>query len=92
MIRAVRGVAAATALALGLTGGSAAAQKAGGTLRVYGADSPPGLNIYEQATRFAAIRQARLLPAHSAIQSCKPAAMPWSPHGRGLRPSSPAHR
>src|SRR6516162_8860981 len=50
MIRAVRGVAAATALALGLTGGTAAAQKAGGVLRVYGADSPPGLNIYEQAT------------------------------------------
>jgi peptide/nickel transport system substrate-binding protein len=50
MIRAVRGVAAATALALVLTGGSASAQKAGGILRVYGADSPPGLNIYEQAT------------------------------------------
>ena len=37
-------------LALGLSGGTASAQKAGGTLRVYGADSPPGLNIYEQAT------------------------------------------
>jgi hypothetical protein len=52
MICAVRGVAAATALALVLTGGSAAAQKAGGTLRVYDPDSPPGLNIYEQATPF----------------------------------------
>ena len=50
MIRAIRGVAAATALALVLTGGTAAAQKAGGILRVYSAESPPGLNIYEQAT------------------------------------------
>src|SRR5215469_7509096 len=50
MIRGMRGVAAATALVLALTGGTAAAQKAGGTLRVYYADSPPGLNIYEQAT------------------------------------------
>ena len=52
MIRAVRGVAAATMLALVLSGGTASAQKAGGTLRVYYADSPPGLNIYEQATPF----------------------------------------
>jgi len=52
MIRAVRGVAAAIALALVLTGGTAAAQKAGGTLRMYNADSPPGLNIYEQATPY----------------------------------------
>ena len=50
MIRAIRRVAAATALALVLTGGTAAAQKAGGILRVYSAESPPGLNIYEQAT------------------------------------------
>jgi hypothetical protein len=50
MIRAVRGVAAAIGLALVLTGGSAAAQKVGGILRVYNPDSPPGLNIYEQAT------------------------------------------
>jgi peptide/nickel transport system substrate-binding protein len=35
------------ALALG---NPALAQKAGGILRVYNADSPPGLNIYEQAT------------------------------------------
>ena len=50
MIRPVRGVAVSTALAFVLTGGSAAAQKAGGALGVYDADSPPGLNIYEQAT------------------------------------------
>jgi ABC-type transport system substrate-binding protein len=31
-------------------GGGALAQKSGGVLRVYSADSPPGLNIYEQAT------------------------------------------
>ena len=31
-------------------GGGALAQKSGGILRVYSADSPPGLNIYEQAT------------------------------------------
>ena len=42
--------AATTALALALTGATAAAQKAGGILRVYSADSPPGLNIHEQAT------------------------------------------
>jgi len=50
MIRAIRHVATATALALLLTGGTAAAQKAGGLLRIYNADSPPGLNIHEQAT------------------------------------------
>jgi hypothetical protein len=31
-------------------GGGALGQKSGGTLRVYSADSPPGLSIYEQAT------------------------------------------
>jgi peptide/nickel transport system substrate-binding protein len=31
-------------------GGAALAQKSGGILKVYSADSPPGLNIYEQAT------------------------------------------
>ena len=31
-------------------GSGALAQKSGGILRVYSADSPPGLNIYEQAT------------------------------------------
>jgi len=50
MIRAMRRVAAATALALVLTGGTASGQKAGGILRVYSAESPPGLSIYEQAT------------------------------------------
>ena len=33
-----------------LTAQTALAQKSGGILRVYSADSPPGLNIYEQAT------------------------------------------
>jgi peptide/nickel transport system substrate-binding protein len=50
MIRAITRIAAAAALALMLTGGTASAQKTGGILRVYNADSPPGLNIYEQAT------------------------------------------
>ena len=36
MIRAIRGVAAATALALALTGGTAAAQKAGGIHLCFG--------------------------------------------------------
>jgi hypothetical protein len=43
MIRAIRGVTAATAVILLLTAGTAAAQKAGGILRVYSAESPPGL-------------------------------------------------
>ena len=47
----MRGVAAAAAvLALVLPAATASAQKPGGILRVYSADSPPGLNIYEQAT------------------------------------------
>ena len=50
MIQTIRRVTTATALALLLTGGTAPAQKAGGILRVYSADSPPGLNIHEQAT------------------------------------------
>jgi peptide/nickel transport system substrate-binding protein len=37
-------------LALVLTGGTASAQKAGGIYRVWSDNSPPGLNIYEQAT------------------------------------------
>ena len=46
-----RGLAAAIALLLSLAAGNTAlAQQAGGILRVYNADSPPGLNIYEQAT------------------------------------------
>ena len=64
MTRAVRGVAVATTLALLLTGGSAAAQKAGGTLRVYDPDSPPGLNIYEQATPFG---QAPLMAVYNNL-------------------------
>ena len=50
MMRAIRRAAAVAALALLLTGGTASAQKAGGILRVYSPDSPPGLSIYEQAT------------------------------------------
>src|SRR5215472_14260722 len=50
MIRGIKGIAAATALVLVLAGGTAAAQKSGGILRVYSAESPPGLSIYEQAT------------------------------------------
>ena len=50
MIRAIKGIAAATAVALVLAGGTAAAQKSGGILRVYSAESPPGLSIYEQTT------------------------------------------
>ena len=41
MIRAIKGIAAATALALVLAGGTAAAQRSGGILRVYSAESPP---------------------------------------------------
>jgi peptide/nickel transport system substrate-binding protein len=50
MIRTIKRVSASTALALVLTGGTTAAQKAGGILRIYSAESPPGLSIYEQAT------------------------------------------
>ena len=50
MIRTIKRVSAATTLALVLTGGTTAAQKAGGILRIYSAESPPGLSIYEQAT------------------------------------------
>ena len=48
MIPGIREIAAAAALGLALSGGTAAAQKAGGVLRVYDPDSPPGLNIYER--------------------------------------------
>src|SRR6516164_6380869 len=47
MIRVIRRVAAATALALVLTGGTAAAEKAGGILRVHVWDSPPNLSMLE---------------------------------------------
>ena len=44
MIRAIRRFVAATVLALVLTGGTAAAQKSGGILRVHLWDSPPNLS------------------------------------------------
>src|SRR6516164_11041873 len=47
MIRAITQVAAATALALALTGGTAAAQKTGGVLRVHLWDSPPNLSVLD---------------------------------------------
>jgi peptide/nickel transport system substrate-binding protein len=51
MMPRLRVAAAAIAVLLGISGSSTVfAQKAGGILRVYSADSPPGLNIYEQAT------------------------------------------
>src|SRR5215467_4530811 len=53
MIRAITGIAAATALALVLTGVTASAQKQGGILRTYDPDSPGGLSIQEEATVFA---------------------------------------
>jgi len=49
LIRTIERVSAATALALVLTGGTTAAQKAGGILRIYSAESPAGLSIYQQA-------------------------------------------
>ena len=53
MIRAITGIAAAAALALVLTGGTAPAQKPGGILRMYDPDSPGGLSIQEEATVYA---------------------------------------
>src|SRR6202049_4188526 len=51
MRRQVRAMAALASLLLVICAGTdALAQKSGGILRVYSADSPPGLNIYEQAT------------------------------------------
>ena len=51
MRRQVRAMAALASLLLVICAGTdALAQKSGGTLRVYSADSPPGLSIYEQAT------------------------------------------
>ena len=47
MNRAIRGVAATIALALVLTGGTAAAQKAGGVLKIHLWDSPPNLSMIE---------------------------------------------
>ena len=54
MIRAVKRVAAATALALVLAGGTAAAQKTGGVLRVHVWDSPANLSILDGANPLAA--------------------------------------
>ena len=51
MPRNRRLLAAVTGVLITVSAGSGAlAQKSGGILRVYSADSPPGLNIYEQAT------------------------------------------
>jgi len=47
MIRAIGWVASAVALALVATGGTAAAQKAGGVLRVHLWDSPPNLSMLD---------------------------------------------
>ena len=47
MIQAIRRVAAATTLALVVTGGTAAAQKAGGVLRVHLWDSPPNMSVLD---------------------------------------------
>jgi peptide/nickel transport system substrate-binding protein len=63
MIRAITGIVPAAALALVLTGG-ASAQKAGGILRVYSAESPPGLNIYEQSTPWG---QAALMAVYNNL-------------------------
>jgi peptide/nickel transport system substrate-binding protein len=54
MIRAITQVAAATALALALTGGTAAAQKTGGVLRVHLWDSPPNLSMIDGVNPLAA--------------------------------------
>jgi hypothetical protein len=58
MIRAIRRVGVATALALALTGGTAAAQKAGGILKVHLWDSPPNLAMLDGANPLAASRYA----------------------------------
>ncbi len=51
MRRQMRAMAPLAALLFVICAGTGAlAQKSGGTLRVYSADSPPGLSIYEQAT------------------------------------------
>src|SRR6516165_7294325 len=54
VIRAVRHVAVATALALVLTVGTATAQKSGGVLRVHVWDSPPHLSMFDGANPLAA--------------------------------------
>src|SRR5262245_36608577 len=47
MVRAIKHIAAATALALALAGGTAAAQKAGGVLRVHLCDRPPNMSVLD---------------------------------------------
>jgi peptide/nickel transport system substrate-binding protein len=54
MIRAVRRAAVATALAGVLSGGTAAAQKTGGVLRVHLWDSPPNLSMLDGVNPLAA--------------------------------------
>ena len=54
MIRVIRHIATAAALALVLTGGTAAAQKTGGVLRVHLWDSPPNLSMFDGANPLAA--------------------------------------
>jgi hypothetical protein len=54
MIRTIGRVAAAMALALVLTGGSASAQKVGGVLRVHLWDGPPNLSVLEGVNPLAA--------------------------------------
>jgi peptide/nickel transport system substrate-binding protein len=54
MIRAIRYIAAATALALMFTGGTVSAQKAGGILRVHLWDSPPSLSMLDGVNALAA--------------------------------------
>jgi len=54
MIPAIGRVAAATALAFMLTGGPAAAQKAGGVLRIHLWDSPPNVSMLDGANPLAA--------------------------------------
>ena len=54
MIGAIRRVASATTLVLMLAGGTAAAEKAGGVLRVHVWDSPPNLSMLEGVNPLAA--------------------------------------
>jgi len=54
MIGAIKPVAAATAVALVLAGGTAAAQKSGGVLRVHLWDSPPNMSMLDGANPLAA--------------------------------------
>ena len=54
MIGAIRRVAAATTLALMLAGGTAAAEKVGGVLRVHVWDSPPNLSMLDGVNPLAA--------------------------------------